>query len=107
MLAKLLNIGRDRRVRDFENFRDATIIHLDLKYVGVWVALRKFENVLEIRAAPRVDRLRVVAHHHHVSVIQREQINEVSLDLVRVLIFIDKDELKLPPIKCGDAFVLL
>ena len=39
--------------------------------------------------------------------IASEQIDQVSLDFVRVLIFIDQNELKLPPIKFRDAFVLL
>ena len=39
--------------------------------------------------------------------VAREQIDEISLDLVRVLIFIDENELKLPPINCRDSFVLL
>ena len=39
--------------------------------------------------------------------IASEQIDEVSLDFVRVLVFIDENKLKLPPIKFPDAFVLL
>ena len=37
----------------------------------------------------------------------REQIDEISLDLVRILIFIDENKLKLPPINFRDSFVLL
>src|SRR6266478_6613089 len=69
--------------------------------------LRKFQNVLEVRSAPRVNRLRIIADNHHVPVIASEQIDEVSLDFVRVLVFIDENKLKLPPIKFPDAFVLL
>ena len=107
MFAELLNVGSDRRIGYFQNLRDAAVIHLDLEHLRVRIALRKFENVLEIRATPRVDRLRIITHHHHVSVIATEQIDEVSLDFVRILVFIDQDELKLSPVKFRDAFVLL
>src|SRR5438445_5808087 len=64
-------------------------------------------DVLEVRAAPRIDRLRVVANRHHVAMIAGEQIDEVSLDFVRVLIFIYEDELKLSAIKFRYPLVLL
>ena len=107
MFAELLNVRGDGSVRDFQNFRDAAVIHLDFKNLRIRIAFWKFENVLKIRAAPRIDRLRVIAHDHHVFVIQRQHIDEISLDFVRILILIDKDELKLPSIKCRDALVLL
>src|SRR6266699_2966624 len=99
MFAELLNVRGDGRVRDLQNFRDAAVIHLDLKHPRLRIAFWKFENVLKIRAAPRVNRLRIIAHDHQVPVITSESIDEVGLDLVRILIFIDENELKLPPIK--------
>ena len=36
-----------------------------------------------------------------------EQIDQISLDLVRVLIFIDENKLKLPPVNFRDPLVLL
>ncbi len=51
--------------------------------------------------------MRVVAHHHHVLMFGGEQIDEVGLDLVRVLVFVHEDELKLPPIKRRDLLVFL
>ena len=107
MFAKLLDVCRDRRVRHLQNLRDAPVIHLNLKHLRVRIAFRKFEDVLEVRSAPRVNRLRIVTHHHHVPVIASEQIDEVSLDFVRVLIFINENKLELTPIKFRDAFVLL
>ena len=101
MFPKLLNVRRDRCIRHFENFRDAAIIHLDLEYLRVRVALRKFENVLKIRAAPRIDRLRVIAHYHHIPMIARQKIDKIGLDLVRVLVFVHQNELKLAPVKLG------
>src|SRR5207247_2704049 len=96
MFAELLNVRGDGSVRNFQNFWDTAVIHLDFKNLRVRIAFWKFENVLKIRAAPRIDRLRVIAAAHHVFVIQRQRIAENSLDFVRILILIDKDELKLP-----------
>ena len=103
----MLDVGRDRGICDFENFRNAPVVHLDLKDLRVGVTFRKFEDVLEIGAPPRVNRLRVVAHHHDVAMFARQKIDQVGLDLIRILIFVDQDELKLPAIKRGDVFVLL
>ncbi len=103
----MVNVRGDRGVGDFKNLGHASIIHLNLKNLRVRITFRKFENVLEIGAAPGVDRLRVVAYDHDVAMVVREEIDEIGLDLVRILIFVDQDELKLPPIKRGDALVLL
>ena len=39
--------------------------------------------------------------------IATERVDQIGLDLVRVLIFIDQDELKLAAINCRDLFLLL
>ncbi len=106
LFAKLLHVCGNRSVRDRENFRHAAIVQFDLEDLRSRIALREFEDVLEVRAAPRVDRLRVVAHNHDVFVLRRERVDEVRLDLVRVLIFIDENEFELPPIKRRDLLVL-
>ena len=49
---------------------------------------------MEIRAAPRVDALRIVAHHHDIVVSRGQKIDELALESVRVLIFIHEDELE-------------
>src|SRR6266511_3359845 len=83
MFAELVNVCGNSCVRYFQNFRHAAIIHFDLEHLRIRITLWKFENILEVGAAPRVDRLRVIAHHHHVVMIPGEQINEISLDFVR------------------------
>ena len=50
--------------------------------------------------------MRVVAHHHHIPVLRREGVDEVGLNLVRVLILIDQNELELTPIKRRNLLVL-
>ena len=103
----MLDVCGNRRVRYLQNLGDAAIIHFNLEHLRIRITLWKFENVLEVGAAPRVDRLRVVAHYHHVLMVACEQINEVSLNLVRVLVFVDENELKLPPVNFRDSLVLL
>ncbi len=103
----MLNVRRDSGIRDPQNLRHAPVVHFDLKNLRVRITFRKFKNVFEIGPAPRVDRLRVVAHHHDVAVLARERVDEIRLDLVRVLIFIDQDELKLAAINRRDPFLLL
>ena len=107
MFSELLDVCGDGRVRYLQNFGDAAIIHFNLEHLRIRITLRKFENVLEVGAPPGVDRLRVVAHYHDVVMIAGEQINEISLNLVRVLVFIDENELELPPVNLGDSLVLL
>ena len=107
MFPELLNVCGNRSVRYVQNFRHAAVIHFNFEHLRIRIPLRKFEDVLEVRAAPRIDRLRVVANHHHVAVVAGEQVHEVSLNFVRVLIFIYEDELKLSAIKFRYPLVLL
>src|SRR5690606_2942041 len=60
ILPKLAFVAEDGSVRKFEDLGHAAIVRLDLVNDGVGVLLGKTEDVLEIRAAPRIDRLRVV-----------------------------------------------
>ena len=107
MFPKLLNICGNGCVRHFQNFRHTPVVHFDLKHLCIRVALRKFHNVLEVRAAPGVDRLRVVAHYHQVAMVAREQVHKVSLDFVGVLVFVHQNELKLASVDFRDPLVLL
>ena len=97
-LDSLLDIYQFRRMR--------SCIWLDLKNLRIRITLRKGENVFEVRATPRVDRLRVIADHHQVTVFDRERVNKVRLDLVRVLILVHENELELAPVKFRDLVVL-
>ena len=57
-----------------------------------------------VNSAPRhakID-LRVVADDHHVAVFDGEQIDDLGLQPVRVLIFVDENVLKLLGVKIGD-----
>ena len=71
------------------------------------MAFRKFEDVLEIRAAPGVDALRVVAHDGDVVMPFGEQVNQVALELVRVLVFVHENELEPALVMFAHVGVLL
>src|SRR6476659_5295450 len=88
MFPKLLDVGCDRRVRHLQIFRHTAVVHFDLEHLRIGIALRKFENVLKVRTTPGVDRLRVVAHHHQVAMVARDQVDKIGLDFVRVLVFV-------------------
>ena len=62
---------------------------------------------MKIRAAPRVDALRVIAHHHDVVMPTGQQINEITLKLVRVLVFVHENELKSFLVMIADVGVFL
>src|SRR4029077_14269287 len=106
ILFELFDVGCYRAVRDFENFRHAAIVQLDPEYLRLWITLWKFEDILKIRAPPGVDRLRIIADHHYVLMLARQNVDEVSLDLVRVLVFVHQNELELPPVNPRDVLVL-
>ena len=48
-----------------------------------------------IRSPPRVNRLRIVAHHHQIAMVCAEEINELGLQGIRVLILIHEYKLEL------------
>src|SRR5256885_4672220 len=77
-----------------QNFRRAAVVRLDFVNLRFRIAFGKLMDVLEIRAAPRVDALRIVPYHHHVLMPRGEQVNEVALELVRVLIFVHENKLE-------------
>ncbi len=107
LLLKLLHVRRDGRIRHCQHLRHAPVVQLDLEDLRIRIPLRKREDVFKIRAAPRVDRLRIIAHHHQVAMLARQRVDEVRLDLVRILILVHEDELKLPPIETRHLRMLL
>src|SRR3989338_3724140 len=59
-----------------------------------------------MRAAEAVDRLRVVAYHHQVAVPGRQSVDDLRLNEVCVLIFIDHDVLELGGVFLRDGGIL-
>ena len=93
-LGKLIHICGDGGIGDIQDFRRAAVIRFNLEHVRARIALGKFQDVREVRAAPRVDALRVVADHRDVVMLRGQQINQIALELVRVLIFVHENELE-------------
>ena len=106
MLFKLMLIRRDHRIREFQHLGHRAVVRLDFVNFRARMPLRKFEDVPEIRAAPRVDALRVVAHDHDIVMPRSEHLDEVILQMVRVLIFVHEDELKLPLVVLRDRRIV-
>ncbi len=67
------------------------VVLLELDDGGVGVVLAEGQNVLDVGAAPRVDRLVVVADDHEVLVLACEQVGDGVLDAVGVLVLVDAD----------------
>ncbi len=102
LLGELFDIRRDGRVGHVENLRRAAVVRLDLVNDRAGMPLRKVDDVAKVRAAPRVDALRIVTHDHDVAAARREQLDQVALDLVGVLVFIDQYELELALVMLAD-----
>ena len=56
---------------------------------GVGVVVLELEDVADVGAAPRVDRLVVVADHGEVAVLAGEQVGDAVLGVVGVLVLVD------------------
>ena len=91
LLRKLPLVLRDGRVGEREDLRRGPIVAREPVRLRVRVALREAEDVLEGRAAERVDRLGVVADHGDVALRLRHPVDDLALQLVRVLVLVDED----------------
>ena len=67
------------------------VVLLELDHVGVGVVLLEGEDVLDVRTAPGVDGLVVVAHDHEVSVLAGKEVGDGVLDAVGVLVLVHAD----------------
>ena len=67
------------------------VVLLKTHHLGLGVVLLKVEDVLDVSAAPAVDGLVVVAHHHEVAVLGCQEVGDGVLGLVGVLILVHAD----------------
>lgn len=72
----------------------AAVVGLELKDGGAGVAIGETDDVAEIRAAPRVDALEVVAHHQQVAMVGGQRVHPGGLDHVGVLVLVHQDVLE-------------
>ena len=90
-LAQPLTVRADQARCGTEDMGGGAIILLQLDDLGAGKILLELQDIGDFRAAPRVDRLVVVAHYADVLAVLREQPQPQVLDLVGVLIFVDED----------------
>ena len=83
-------IGADGGVGEIEDLGDAAVVGLDDVDLGARIPFRETEDERHVRAAPGVDRLRVVADGHQAVGFAGEQVDHAALDAVGVLILIDE-----------------
>ncbi len=84
-------VVRDDRVGRIQNVGRGAVVLLQLHHLGGRPVLLEVQNVADVGAAPGVNRLVVVAHHHQVAVHAGQQLRDGILRLVRVLVLVDHD----------------
>ena len=90
-LAETLGIVRHQPVCRIEDFLAATVIDLEPEHVRVGEVLREIQDVVDVRAAPGVDALVLVAHHKEVAVRFAQAPGNQVLRPVGVLILVDEN----------------
>ena len=88
MTRAIIDAGREP-LRSVKDVAGAAIILLELDDFGARKIFFKIENVGKIGAAPRINRLPIVANHTNVAILVDEKFDELILDGVGVLILVD------------------
>ena len=83
----MLVVGDDS-VGGGEDIAHAAVVLLQLHHLGLGVVAFEFQDVTQVGAAPGVDGLVVVAHHHDVAVLGGEQLGDGVLGAVGVLVLV-------------------
>ena len=84
-------VAADDGVGRVEDRLGRSVVLLELDDLGVGVVGLEVEDVAQVRAAPGVDALVVVADHREVLVLRRELPADEVLGAVRVLVLVDED----------------
>src|SRR5208283_1938041 len=84
-----------------------TVILFEANHRCVWVIALEIENIPNVRAAPAVNRLVLVAHYANVLVPLREQPHQLILSAIGVLILVDHQEFVAPPVLLSQILVVL
>ena len=80
-------------VGNIKNRLGTSVVLFQFNHLRVRKHLRKIHDVSEIGPSKCIDTLRVISHHHHVVVRGGKEPDNIRLNLVRVLVFIDHDVL--------------
>ena len=78
-------------VRHVQHARDRPIVSLEFYDTTPGPPLREFHYILDLRAAPGVYALEVVAYRHDVAVLGGENVGELGLQAVRVLVLVHEN----------------
>jgi hypothetical protein len=81
---------RDHRVGGGEDVPGGTVVLLELEGLRAGIVAQEALHVLDLGAAPAVDRLVVVADHEHLAAVAGEQAHERVLHAVGVLELVDE-----------------
>ena len=84
-----------QRVGSLHNELCRTVIPFQLEEAGIGELVSEIENIVNVRTTERVDALVVVADDTDTAVCLRQQTDDVHLRIVRVLILVNKNILKL------------
>ncbi len=93
LLVLAVLVALDHRVGGIEDELGGAVVLLELDHRGIGVVGLEVEDVAQVRAAPAVDGLIVVAHHREVAVLLREQLDPQVLGPVGVLVLVDVEVL--------------
>src|SRR6266853_1848959 len=83
-----LGVVADDAVSGVQDGLARAVVLLQPHDLGVGVVLAEIEDIAHVRAAEAIDRLVVVADHHHVAVLLREQVHQDVLGAVGVLVLV-------------------
>ena len=83
-----LGIVGDHRIRRRKDVAGRTVIAFQLDRAAVGVVLLEIQDVADIGTAPAVNGLVVVAYHHDVAILSRQQIGDGVLRAIGVLVFV-------------------
>ena len=79
---------RDHLIGGVQNVSGGSVVLLQLDHHCIRIILFKIQYVADVRAAPAVDGLIVVAHHAQIAFIARHQPHKLILRRIRILIFV-------------------
>src|SRR5688572_17725957 len=83
-------LRQEHAVRERENLRCRSVVGLDAVNLRARMAIGKREDVFDVCATPGVDALRVVAYGHD-AMMRTDEIDDLRLQDVGVLVFVDED----------------
>ena len=81
-------VERNHLIGGIQNIRGRTVVLFQLDDLRIRKILFKIEDIADIRAAPAIDGLIVIADHAKVAALRSQQPNKHILRVVRILIFV-------------------